>query len=96
MEGIALAKTRTILANRRTLLAYCRTGLAFIIGGLAILHYFDQFHTIYIYLGGGCALTGIITLGIGIHQYRTMSQYIDGGREPDPENPEGNPGEPKG
>ncbi len=62
----SLARVRTELANQRTFLSFTRTGFAAIMGGLVMIHYFRDFHELYMYLGFIFLAAGIIILIIGI------------------------------
>ena len=75
---VKLAKIRTLLANYRTLLANVRTAFALVIGGLIIIHYFRDFHFMYLYVGIALLILGVAFAANGVYNFcRTKKEIID-------------------
>ena len=74
---IELAKIRTLLANYRTLLAHMRTAFAFVIGGLVLIHYFQEFHYLYLYVGITFLIIGLAFTAHGILNFCRMKKEIN-------------------
>ena len=79
---IRLAKIRTLLANYRTLLAHMRTAFAFVIGGLVLIHYFQDFHYLYLYVGIAFLIIGLAFAAHGTFSFFRTKKEINQIDEP--------------